>query len=203
MDSCVNNQKPGRVGPVVVDDIKRDLFADFSAIPSLAKVGLLLFISIYFQSIAHLMPGLCSPIQCSSQTKTKLGKVCLFMCCCLCFLQNSVLLEKEHLRVYLRIRPFTSAEDESGEAQVTNQDPYSKIHELRITVFVFFVLSAFTNMYSIFTNIMVHLQDCVTMEPPDKVVLKAPSYSHSSRLSERPVSHTAQKFQFSHVRHTC
>ncbi|XP_046888742.1 kinesin-like protein KIF20B isoform X2 [Hypomesus transpacificus] len=108
MDSCFNNQKPGRVGPVVVDDLKRDLFADFSAVPSMPK--------------------------------------------------NSVLLEKEHLRVYLRIRPFTSAEDESGEAQ-----------------------------------------DCVTMEPPDKVVLKAPSCSLSSRLSERPVSHTAQKFQFSHV----
>ncbi|XP_062331297.1 kinesin-like protein KIF20B isoform X3 [Osmerus eperlanus] len=108
MDSCFNNQKPGRVGPVVVDDLKRDLFADFSAIPSLPK--------------------------------------------------NSVLLEKEHLQVYLRIRPFTSAENESGEAQ-----------------------------------------DCVTMEPPDKVVLKAPSCSLSSRLSERPVSHTAQKFQFSHV----
>uniref|UniRef100_A0A3B3ZQP1 Kinesin motor domain-containing protein n=1 Tax=Periophthalmus magnuspinnatus TaxID=409849 RepID=A0A3B3ZQP1_9GOBI len=35
-----------------------------------------------------------------------------------CIFQNSVVEEKEHLQVYLRIRPFTAAESYTGEAQV-------------------------------------------------------------------------------------
>ncbi|KAM6951596.1 LOW QUALITY PROTEIN: uncharacterized protein kif20bb [Aplochiton taeniatus] len=106
MDSCLTG-KPERVGPVEVDDVKRDLFADFSAIPT--------------------------------------GS------------QNSVL-EKEHLQVYLRIRPFSSSEKDSGESQ-----------------------------------------DCVTIEGPDSVILKAPRWSLSARLSERPLTHTAQRFHFTQV----
>lgn len=33
--------------------------------------------------------------------------------------QNTTTVEKEHLKVYLRIRPFTSLETENGESQVT------------------------------------------------------------------------------------
>ncbi|XP_036405342.1 kinesin-like protein KIF20B [Megalops cyprinoides] len=63
MESCFN-YKVERVESVVVEDLKKDLFAEFSAIPS-----------------------------------------------------DSPLLEKEHLQVYLRIRPFTSAESYNGESQ--------------------------------------------------------------------------------------
>ncbi|XP_061088732.1 kinesin-like protein KIF20B [Conger conger] len=67
MESCFNS-KIERTEPVTVDDLKKDLFADFSAIPSVLA-------------------------------------------------QDSSVLEKEHLRVYLRIRPFTSAENDNGESQ--------------------------------------------------------------------------------------
>lgn len=44
-------------------------------------------------------------------------------------------------------------------------------------------------------------QECVEVEGPDTVVLKAPRTSLSSRLSEKPVQ-TAQRFRFSQVRGT-
>ncbi|KAJ7987733.1 hypothetical protein DPEC_G00329550 [Dallia pectoralis] len=114
MDTCLD-QKPERVGHIVVDDLKKDLFADFSAIPSVPP-------------------------------------------------QDSVLLEKEHLRVFLRIRPFSTAEDAGGESQ-----------------------------------------ECVSIEPPDTVFLKAPRCSLSTRRQtshsdgDKPVTQTAQKFQFTRV----
>ncbi|CAB1338071.1 unnamed protein product [Coregonus sp. 'balchen'] len=114
MDTCLD-KKPERVGPIVVDDLRKDLFADFSAIPS-------------------VLP------------------------------QDCVLFEKEHLRVYLRIRPFTTVENEGGESQ-----------------------------------------ECVSMEPPDTVLLRAPRSSLSTRRQtshsdgDKPVSQTAQRFQFSQV----
>lgn len=37
------------------------------------------------------------------------------------------------------------------------------------------------------------------METPDTVLLRAPRTSLSARLSERPVTQTAQKFQFTQV----
>ncbi|XP_043119675.1 kinesin-like protein KIF20B isoform X2 [Puntigrus tetrazona] len=67
-------------------------------------------------------------------------------------------LEKEHLKVYLRIRPFSSAEIENGESQ-----------------------------------------DCVAIQPPETVLLKAPQSSLSARLSDKSVPVTAQRFQFSQV----
>ncbi|XP_072546639.1 kinesin-like protein KIF20B isoform X2 [Salminus brasiliensis] len=67
-------------------------------------------------------------------------------------------LEKEHLQVYLRIRPFSQAEVENGESQ-----------------------------------------DCVTIQSPDTVLLKAPRTSLSARLSDKSVPQTAQRFQFSQV----
>ncbi|KAG7492779.1 hypothetical protein MATL_G00017760 [Megalops atlanticus] len=67
MESCFN-YKVERVESVVVEDLKKDLFAEFSAIPSVLS-------------------------------------------------EDSPLLEKEHLQVYLRIRPFTSAESYNGESQ--------------------------------------------------------------------------------------
>ncbi|XP_071394761.1 kinesin-like protein KIF20B [Centroberyx affinis] len=72
--------------------------------------------------------------------------------------QHSTLEEREHLQVYLRIRPFTSAESDNGESQ-----------------------------------------DCVTIEPPDTVLLKPPSSSLSARLSDKPLPQTGQRFQFSQV----
>ncbi|XP_067466947.1 kinesin-like protein KIF20B isoform X2 [Thunnus thynnus] len=73
--------------------------------------------------------------------------------------QHSSTEEREHLQVYLRIRPFTSAESDNGESQ-----------------------------------------DCVTIEPPDTVLLKPPSLSLSARLStDKPLLQTGQRFQFSRV----
>nr|XP_046257693.1 kinesin-like protein KIF20B isoform X2 [Scatophagus argus] len=73
--------------------------------------------------------------------------------------QHSSTEAREHLQVYLRIRPFTSAESDNGESQ-----------------------------------------DCVTLEPPDKVLLKPPSLSLSARLSaEKSLPQTGQRFQFSQV----
>ncbi|XP_027131335.1 kinesin-like protein KIF20B isoform X4 [Larimichthys crocea] len=73
--------------------------------------------------------------------------------------QHSSIEEREHLQVYLRIRPFTSAESDNGESQ-----------------------------------------DCVTIEPPDTVLLKHPSLSLSARLSaDRSLAQTGQRFQFSQV----
>ncbi|XP_042161892.1 kinesin-like protein KIF20B isoform X1 [Oncorhynchus tshawytscha] len=114
MDTCLD-KKPERVGPIVVEDLRKDLFADFSA-------------------IASALP------------------------------QDCVLFEKEHLRVYLRIRPFTTVENESGESQ-----------------------------------------ECVSMEPPDTVLLRAPRSSLSTRRQtshadgDKSVTQTTQRFQFSQV----
>ncbi|KAI3363512.1 hypothetical protein L3Q82_012110, partial [Scortum barcoo] len=74
-------------------------------------------------------------------------------------LQQSSIEEREHLQVYLRIRPFTSGESHNGESQ-----------------------------------------DCVTIEPPDTVLLKPPSLSLSGRLStDKSFPQTGQRFQFSQV----
>ncbi|KAM7370279.1 hypothetical protein PAMP_009842 [Pampus punctatissimus] len=63
MESCLAGQ-PDRVGPVEVDDIRRDLLGDFSDLPA----------------------------------------------------QDSAASQVENLQVYLRIRPFTAAESDSGES---------------------------------------------------------------------------------------
>ncbi|XP_030630938.1 kinesin-like protein KIF20B [Chanos chanos] len=107
MESCLN-YKPQRVGSVVVEDLKKNLFSEFSKIPTES--------------------------------------------------QEAVLLEKEHLQVYLRIRPFTAAESDLGESQ-----------------------------------------ECVTIEPPNTVVLKAPRTSLSARQSDKWGPQIAQRFQFSQV----
>uniref|UniRef100_A0A8C1PBK2 Kinesin family member 20Bb n=1 Tax=Cyprinus carpio TaxID=7962 RepID=A0A8C1PBK2_CYPCA len=104
MESCLNH-KPGRVGSITAEDLRKDLFVEFS----------------------------------------KLSR-------------DSVLLEKEHLQVYLRVRPFTTAERTEGESQ-----------------------------------------ECISIEPPDTVILKAPRASLTARHSERFGSQLAQRFQFSQV----
>uniref|UniRef100_A0A672LUY9 Kinesin-like protein KIF20B n=1 Tax=Sinocyclocheilus grahami TaxID=75366 RepID=A0A672LUY9_SINGR len=104
MESCLNH-KPGRVGSITAEDVRKDLFVEFS----------------------------------------KLSR-------------DSVLLEKEHLQVYLRVRPFTTAERTEGESQ-----------------------------------------ECISIEPPDTVILKAPRASLTARHSERFGSQLAQRFQFSQV----
>ncbi|XP_073722890.1 kinesin-like protein KIF20B isoform X3 [Misgurnus anguillicaudatus] len=104
MESCLN-YKPERVGSVTVEDLRKDLFAEFS----------------------------------------KLSR-------------DSVSMEKEHLQVYLRVRPFTAAEKAEGESQA-----------------------------------------CISIEPPDTVILKAPRASMTARQSERLGPQLEQRFQFSHV----
>lgn len=73
MESCFNNKLEVMI-PVVLDDLKKDLCIQFSALPDT---------------------------------------------------QDGVVVVKEHLDVYLRIRPFTTAERHSGEAQdcVTLESP--------------------------------------------------------------------------------
>ncbi|XP_076025523.1 kinesin-like protein KIF20B [Genypterus blacodes] len=72
---------------------------------------------------------------------------------------QSTLEEREHLQVYLRVRPFTPAEGNGGESQ-----------------------------------------DCVSIQPPDSVLLKPPGSSLSARLScDRSLPQTGQHFQFSQV----
>ncbi|XP_051275749.1 kinesin-like protein KIF20B isoform X2 [Dicentrarchus labrax] len=104
MESCLAG-KPERVGPVEVDDIRRDLLGEFAALPA----------------------------------------------------QDSVQSQTENLQVYLRVRPFTAAESDSGGSQ------------------------------------------CVTIEGPDTVVLKAPRSCQSNRPSEKSLPQTAQKFSFTQV----
>ncbi|XP_042623356.1 kinesin-like protein KIF20B isoform X3 [Cyprinus carpio] len=72
--------------------------------------------------------------------------------------QDSVLLEKEHLQVYLRVRPFTTSERAEGASQ-----------------------------------------ECISIEPPDTVILKAHRASLTARHSERFGPQQAQRFQFSQV----
>ncbi|XP_070846015.1 kinesin-like protein KIF20A [Chaetodon trifascialis] len=105
MESCLAG-KPERVGPVEVEDIRRDLLDEFAALPA----------------------------------------------------QDSVQSQSENLQVYLRIRPFTAAESDSGESQ-----------------------------------------DCVTIEGPDTVVLKAPRSCQSNRQNEKSLPQTAQRFTFTQV----
>ncbi|XP_076616249.1 uncharacterized protein kif20bb isoform X2 [Chaetodon auriga] len=105
MESCLAG-KPERVGPVEVEDIRRDLLDEFAALPA----------------------------------------------------QDSVQSQSENLQVYLRIRPFTAAESDSRESQ-----------------------------------------DCVTIEGPDTVVLKAPRSCQSNRQNDKSLPHTAQRFTFTQV----
>ncbi|CAI5657899.1 unnamed protein product [Oreochromis niloticus] len=105
MDSSLAG-RPERLGPVEVGDIKKDLLAEFSAMPT----------------------------------------------------QDDAQEQSENLQVYLRVRPFTAAESGSGEAQ-----------------------------------------DCVTIEGPDTVVLKAPRSCQSNRQSDKSLPQTAQRFTFTQV----
>lgn len=105
MDSSLAG-RPERLGPVEVGDIKKDLLAEFSAMPT----------------------------------------------------QDDAQEQSENLQVYLRVRPFTAAESGSGEAQ-----------------------------------------DCMTIEGPDTVVLKAPRSCQSNRQSDKSLPQTAQRFTFTQV----
>ncbi|XP_051523488.1 kinesin-like protein KIF20B isoform X1 [Myxocyprinus asiaticus] len=106
MESCLA-YKPEKVGSITVEDLRKDLFSEFSKL---------------------------------SESR------------------NSVLPEKEHLQVYLRVRPFTASERAEGESQ-----------------------------------------ECISIEPPDTVILKAPRASVTARHSERLGPQLAQRFQFSQV----
>ncbi|XP_044034097.1 kinesin-like protein KIF20B isoform X3 [Siniperca chuatsi] len=105
MQSCLAG-KPERVGPVQVEDIRRDLLGEFAALPA----------------------------------------------------QDRVQSQSENLQVFLRVRPFTAAESDNGGSQ-----------------------------------------ECVTIEGPDTVVLKAPRSCQSNRQSEKSLPQTAQRFTFTQV----
>ncbi|KAL1264226.1 hypothetical protein QQF64_004581 [Cirrhinus molitorella] len=100
MESCLN-RKPERVGSITVEDLKKDLSAEFSKL--------------------------------SGQ-------------------------EKEHLQVCLRVRPVNTAERTEEESQ-----------------------------------------ECISIEPPDTVIIKAPRASLTARHSEKFNQQLAQRFQFSQV----
>ncbi|XP_069543838.1 kinesin-like protein KIF20B [Brachyistius frenatus] len=72
--------------------------------------------------------------------------------------QDSSKCPTENLQVYLRVRPFTTAESDNGQPQ-----------------------------------------DCVTIEGPDTVVLKAPRSCQSNRQSDKSLPQTAQRFTFTQV----
>ncbi|XP_034050622.1 kinesin-like protein KIF20B [Thalassophryne amazonica] len=98
--------KPDLRRPVQVDDIKRDLLSDFSALP----------------------------------------------------LQVSAELQTENLQVFLRVRPFMSSDNDCADSQ-----------------------------------------ECVAIEGPDTVVLKAPRSYQPNRQGEKPLPQTAQRFTFTQV----
>ncbi|XP_026078578.1 kinesin-like protein KIF20B isoform X1 [Carassius auratus] len=72
--------------------------------------------------------------------------------------KDTVMQEKEHLQVYLRVRPFTTSERAEGASQ-----------------------------------------ECISIEPPDTVIVKPHKASLTARHSERFSSQQAQRFQFSQV----
>ncbi|XP_061731851.1 kinesin-like protein KIF20A isoform X2 [Nerophis ophidion] len=105
MESCLAG-KPERVGPVEVDDIKRDLQEEFSTLPN----------------------------------------------------KEDASIQSENLQVYLRVRPITASDNDESQDQ-----------------------------------------DCVTLEGPNTVVLKAPRTSQSTRQGDKLLPQTAQKFTFTQV----
>ncbi|KAI3365136.1 hypothetical protein L3Q82_010104 [Scortum barcoo] len=148
MESCLSG-KPQRVGPVEVEDIRRDLLCDFTALPAQVCLFTCLSLSLSVCLCLSLSLSLCL------FTCLSLFSLSLFTCLvCLCH-QDSV--QSENLQVYLRVRPFTAAESDSGGSQ------------------------------------------CVTVEGPDTVVLKAPRSCQSNRQSEKPLPQTAQRFTFTQV----
>lgn len=60
-------------------------------------------------------------VQTERNTKNLIVHFVIFFTEIRCFLQDSCTKEKEHLQVYLRVRPFTSAETNSGESQVKKE----------------------------------------------------------------------------------
>lgn len=85
--------KPERVGPVVVDDIRRDLLGEFSALP--AQVAVHEAVSDTPQRRFTMLTGVFSQ-------------------------QDSAPSQSENLQVYLRVRPFTAAESDNVESQVAH-----------------------------------------------------------------------------------
>lgn len=85
---------PERIGPVEVDDIRKDLLREFTALP--VQVSLILY-SLSNVICAHNIRGV------------SVGSV-----------QEDVLSQSENLQVYLRVRPMTVSERKNGESQVSS-----------------------------------------------------------------------------------
>lgn len=162
MESCLAG-KPERVGPVEVDDIRRDLLGEFAALP--AQVGLPVWADLRRMLLVSLE-----------------GVTDVMLFC----QQDGDQSQSENLQVYLRVRPFTVAENDSGESQVT-QVP-SAYHSI--------LTCRFLNRIN---TVCFPLQECVTIEGPDTVVLKAPRSCQSHRQSEKSLPQTAQRFTFTQV----
>lgn len=57
------------------------------------------------------------------------------VCVCVCAnVQCSITEDREHLQVYLRIRPFTAAESEDGESQVKTDPRLNPMASYRFPV---------------------------------------------------------------------
>lgn len=103
MESCLAG-KPERVGPVEVDDIRRDLLGEFTALP--AQVCLCFCLSLCLNVRLCLSLAL---RQAQQDVDCSLSVVSH---------QDGVRSQSENLQVYLRVRPFTAAESDGGESQV-------------------------------------------------------------------------------------
>lgn len=93
MESCLAG-KPERVGAVEVDDIRRDLLGEFSALP--AQVSPHVWADVQVVMILEVFGA----DGCSSH-------------------QDAAPSQSENLQVFLRVRPFTSAESDAAESQVS------------------------------------------------------------------------------------
>lgn len=110
-------------------------------------------------------------------------------------LQDPSDLEKEHLKVYLRIRPFSAAELVNGESQVKIRKKWFKdISHISSTPKIQTLTQKCFDMVCL---VSVFWKECVAIQPPETVLLKAPRSSLSARLSDKSVPVTAQRFQFS------
>lgn len=92
METCLLG-KPERAGPVEVDDIRKDLLGEFTALPV----------------------QVCLSVWLTDVTGVDVSDVRLIFVGS----QEGALSQSENLQVYLRVRPFTAAECNNGESQVT------------------------------------------------------------------------------------
>lgn len=97
------NDKVARAETILVEDLRRDLRFDLTEMAE-AQV----------RSSARLT---CAHLELCDLGSSYTPRGCLLRCVCV---QDSGCLDREFLQVYLRVRPFSQAELENGEAQVSS-----------------------------------------------------------------------------------